>query len=308
MALAFAEELAEWGPAAAPKAVSLPQADAYCARLAKTHYENFPVLTWVLPRNLRPHFARIYAYCRWADDLADEVSTPDLSLALLAWWRNQLHCCYAGEPEHPVFVALKPTIQEFEIPPQPFEDLLVAFQQDQRIHEYDTFDQLLDYCRKSANPVGRLVLYLFRQADEKNFAWSDSICTGLQLANFWQDVARDKDRGRVYLPADDWRMHGYTDDDLQARITNDAFVQLLRYQVDRTRKFLQPWASPSPSELRDFPFRHRLMIDLFTRGGLTILERIEAIEYRVWDQRPKLVKSDFARMTLAALLAAAFRR
>lgn len=285
------EELVLWGPEGTqPHAVPLEEAERYCRRLATTHYENFPIVSRLLPHELRQHFYNVYAYCRWADDLADEIGSTERSLELLDWWGDQLRGCYADQASHPVFVALHKTIREFEIPEQPFLDLISAFAQDQRVREYETFVQLRDYCRRSADPVGRLILYLGRQAEPLNFEYSDSICTGLQLANFWQDVRRDSDIGRTYLPREDRLRFGYGDADLKGRVTNPAFLELMRFEVERARGFLQgglPLVERLPSWLQ-------LDIDLFARGGLRILERIERIDYRVWTVRPKLSKWDFA--------------
>lgn len=292
MTATFAEELERFGPAGDAASVSLAEAEAYCAKLAKTHYENFPLVSWMLPKGLHQHFYNVYAYCRWSDDLGDEVSGSERSLELLAWWREQLAACYAGECRHPVFVALEKTITAFEIPREPFEDLLSAFEQDQIVTEYDTFAQLRDYCRRSADPVGRLVLYLCREHTSENVAWSDSICTGLQLANFWQDVARDFDIGRVYLPREDRERFGYSDEDLKARVTNAAFLELIRFEVDRARDFLTAGLPLVPN----LPGRLQVDIELFARGGLKILERIEKIGYRVWETRPVVTKFDAARL------------
>lgn len=298
-----------WGPGGTGVG-PLPRAEAerYCRRLATGHYENFPVVSWFLPREIHQHFYNIYAYCRWADDLSDEVGNPAKSLELLAWWRAELEACYAGTATHPVFVALGPTIREYSIPPQPFEDLISAFEQDQRVQEYETFEQVVDYCRRSADPVGRLVLYLCRQAKEQNFGWSDSICTGLQLANFWQDVSRDLDIGRIYLPREDRRRFGYTDEDLHARATNAAFLELMQFEVDRARTFLLPGKNGVIAELRDFPIRLQVDIELFARGGLKILERVESIGYRVWQQRPVVTKGDFAKLFCGVLGRTVVRR
>lgn len=301
MTTTFADELNVWGPDRSVSTISVAEAEQYCRRLATTHYENFPVVSWLLPRKLHQHFYNIYAYCRWSDDLADEIGDNARSLALLDWWREELHRCYQGETTHPVFVALAPTIREFSIPPRPFEDLISAFEQDQRVTEYETFAQVADYCTRSANPVGRLVLFLCRQATDANFIWSDSICTGLQLANFWQDVSRDLDIGRVYLPREDCVRFGYAWDDLQRRVTNPAFLELMQFEIDRARDFLRPWKADEPSPLRQFPLRIRVDIDLFARGGLKILDRIEAIEYRVWDRRPVVTKWDVAKLFLGCL-------
>lgn len=308
MSVTFAEELSIWGPEHAPAAPTQGEAERYCRRLATTHYENFPVVTWLLPRKLHQHFFNIYAYCRWADDLGDEVGDRERSLALLGWWREQLRECYAGRAGHPVFVALGPTIREFGIPIEPFDDLISAFEQDQRIQEYETFDQLFDYCRRSANPVGRLVLYLCRQATEDNFQWADSICTGLQLANFWQDVARDLDIGRVYLPAEDCVRFGYSREDLHRRVTNEAFLELMRFEVDRARRLLRPWRDRSLPELKPFLFRVQVDLELFARGGEAILDKIEAIGYRVWDRRPVVTKVDVARLFFSCLWRALRRK
>ena len=207
----FSRDLALYGPEAKiPKPLRPAQGRRYCRRLAHSHYENFTVVSWLLPRRLRQHFYNVYSYCRWADDLADEPGDPAKSLALLDWWEKELRDCYAGKFRHPVFVALAETIRRFEIPIDPFVDLLVAFRQDQRVHCYDNLAQLTEYCRYSANPVGRLILYLGKCHSPERAQLSDSICTGLQLANFWQDVARDYEMGRVYLPTAEQNRFGYT--------------------------------------------------------------------------------------------------
>jgi squalene synthase HpnC len=283
----FAEELNRYGPAAgSPTPVSLGQAQAYCRRVARAHYENFTVASWLLPRRLRQHFYNVYAYCRWSDDLADETGDAAESLDLLRWWEQQLDECYRGRAAHPVFVALSETIEQFEIPAEPFRHLLVAFRQDQHQTRYDTFDELLGYCRNSANPVGHLVLYLGRAFDEENARLSDEICTGLQLANFWQDVARDFDRGRVYLPRETLRRFGYDDAMLERREFNDAFADVMRFEVDRAEAFFErgrPLLRRVPSELR-------IDVDLFLRGGLAVLAAIRRESYNVWRRRPVVGK------------------
>lgn len=290
-------ELRQWGPdALGVRTVTVPEAEQYCRRLASSHYENFPVITRLLPRQLRQPFANVYAYCRWADDLADESPGAVESLKLLEWWRTELDACYQGITRHPVFVALRPTIAEYDIPQAPFEDLLSAFEQDQCISAYATFESLHDYCRRSADPVGRIVLHLCRAANEQNVRWSDSICTGLQLANFCQDVARDFDRGRVYLPQEEQTQFGYTESALYRRETNEAFIGLMQCQVARARKFLNE-GLPLVDQLQG---RVAIAIDMFARGGLRILDRIEQVGYRVWEQRPVLRKSDFAILAIAA--------
>ncbi|MBC8114328.1 MAG: squalene synthase HpnC [Candidatus Saccharimonas sp.] len=290
----FATDLQRFGPEAI-LATSPPDraaAEAYCRKLATSHYENFPLVSWLLPKGLHQHFYNVYAYCRWADDLGDEVGDAAKSLELLAWWRGELEACFEGQTRHPVFVALRSTIDEFSIPREPFLDLISAFEQDQSVLEYDTFEQLRDYCRRSADPVGRLVLHLCREHTAQNVLWSDSICTGLQLANFWQDVSRDFSIGRIYLPREDYERLGYRREDFDARVTNPAFLELMRFEVARARTFL----TNGLPLIEHLPGRLQVDIDLFARGGLRILERIEAIGYRVWETRPKVTKWDAIRL------------
>lgn len=295
----FAAELARHGPAAAGAAPpSLDESLAYCRQLARRHYENFAVASRLLPRSQRQHFANIYAYCRWSDDLADETSGAAESLALLDWWEEQLDDCYAGRASHPVFVALKQTIRDFDIPPEPFRALLSAFRQDQRVARYDTFDELLDYCRRSANPVGRLVLFLGRSHDEDRGRLSDSICTGLQLANFWQDVADDWRRGRVYLPLEDCRRFGFAESDFAAGKATASFRQLMTFEVDRAETWLRaglPLVDRLPGWLSGD-------IWLIVNGGLQILNKIRAVEFDVWSRRPRVSRFDQARLLAGCLL------
>jgi len=292
------DDLHMWGPGCERAALSLVEAQRYCRDLAVSHYENFPVVTWLLPKHLHQHFYNVYAYCRYADDLGDEISDTNRSLELLAWWRDELNVCYVGKCSHPIFVALAPTIEQFGIPQQPFEDLISAFEQDQRVTDYETFSQLEDYCTRSANPVGRLVLYLAERYNEENSRLSDSICTGLQLANFWQDVARDFEIGRVYLPHEDRQRFGYTDAMLQNRETNSQFLELMTFQIDRARSYL----TAGFPLVREMPGRLKVDIEMFIRGGLEILNAIQRIEYRVWDKRPVISKKKLAFTTLWCLL------
>ncbi len=288
----FIDELNRWGPDADFRNISLSQAQTYCSHFARSHYENFSVATLLLPRRLMPHFHNIYAYCRWADDLGDETGGGQRALDLLQWWREELLRAYDGRPHHPVMIALLHTIQQFAIPRTPFLDLLLAFEQDQTVTRYDTCEQLFGYCRCSANPVGHLVLYLCECFDERNAALSDSICTGLQLANFWQDVARDLDIGRVYLPAEDRRRFGYSDADLDARRFTPAFAELMRFEVERARRL---FVEGLPL-VRRVPAEVQADIELFARGGLGILKKIEAIGYNVWRTRPVLRKWEKAAL------------
>ncbi len=294
--LDFPHQLQTWGPQSSSAVPTLAEAERYCRDLAISHYENFPVVSWLLPRELHQHFFNVYAYCRWADDLGDETKDRQLATQLLTWWSSELDACYQGETRHPVFVALRPTIEEFQLPVEPFRDLVSAFQQDQTVHEYATFTELRDYCRRSADPVGRLVLHLCRHHCVETVAWSDSICTGLQLANFWQDVSRDADIGRCYLPREDRERFGYSDTDLAGRVTNQAFLDLMAFEVRRAREFLIAGLPLIPV----LPRKLRMDIDLFARGGLCILQKIEAQGYRVWTQRPKVSKSDVAQLLARA--------
>jgi squalene synthase HpnC len=299
--MSFSDDLRRYGPDAdgrSPSGVGLDEALDYCARLTASHYENFSVVTWLTPRKLRPAFRSIYSFCRWSDDLGDEVGDPARSRQLLSWWRGELQAMYAGQPRHPVMVALAPTVKEFSIPIEPFEALISAFEQDQVVTEYATYHQLRDYCRRSANPVGHLVLYLARAFDADNAALSDATCTGLQLANFWQDVARDLAIGRVYLPLEDRVAFGYADADLRNLRFTPEFAHLLQFEVERTRQLFQegrPLIARMPRDLA-------VDVDLFSRGGQAILDRIEAQGFDVLTTRPEVGKLAKLGLLLKALL------
>jgi squalene synthase HpnC len=293
----FAQELARYGPGRPYAAPRPSQAAAYCARLARSHYENFTVASLLLPRRLLRHFHAVYAYCRWADDLADEAGGGPNALRLLGWWRDELRRCYDGEPRHPVMVALQTTVRRFAIPPQPFLDLLSAFEQDQRVKRYASFEQLRDYCRRSADPVGRLVLYLGEAHSPERAALSDEICTGLQLANHWQDVGRDLDLGRVYLPQEDLDRFGYAEEDLQARRFTPAFAELMRFQVERARECFRRGAPL----LDQLPPALRTDVELVLHGGLGVLRKIEQAGCDVWSRRPVLAKWEKAALLLGAV-------
>jgi squalene synthase HpnC len=281
----FSDDLRQFGPDAS-YSLGRAEARAYCARLTASHYENFHVVTWLTPRPLRPAFASLYAFCRWSDDLGDEVGDPARSKELLAWWRGELRDLYGGRTRHPVMIALAETVEEFAIPIGPFEALISAFEQDQTVTDYRSYDQLLDYCTRSANPVGHLVLYLARAFDPEGARLSDATCTGLQLANFWQDVARDLDIGRVYLPREDRERFGYPDEDLRAKRFTPAFAALLKSEVERARALLIEGQALVPR----MPRALAVDVDLFGRGGLAILDRIEAQGFDVLSRRPKLGK------------------
>jgi squalene synthase HpnC len=263
------------------------EAQEYCRRLARTHYENFSVATWFLPRRLRQDFFNVYAYCRISDDLGDEVGDPDASLRLLDQWEAELDACYAGSPRHPVFVALAGTVRKCEIPKQTFVDLLTAFRQDQRVSRYARFEDVVGYCRYSANPVGHLVLYLCGYRDAERQALSDFTCTALQLANFWQDVSPDYANGRIYLPLEDLRRFGVTEDDIAAQRNTSAFCDLMRFELERARDWFRrglPLITKVDRELATD-------IELFSRGGQEILNAIEAQGCNVLGRRPAISKS-----------------
>jgi len=214
-------------------------AQHYTRWLATHHYENFNVVSWLLPRELHQHFYNLYAYCRWADDLGDEIPETRRALELLDWWEQELDACYEGRPSHAVLVALRETVVARDIPRQPFADLLKAFRQDQTVKRYPTWESVLDYCVYSANPVGRLVLYLSGYRDEGRQKLSDATCTALQLANFWQDVSRDLEKGRIYIPLDAAAHHGVSEADILARRFGQGYVALMKDLIARTRELFR---------------------------------------------------------------------
>src|SRR5271169_1300703 len=220
-----------------PTPPTLAEAREYCARLARTHYENFSVASWFLPRRLRQHFFNVYSYCRISDDLGDEIGDTAASLELLDQWQQELDACYDGAPKHPVFVALAETVRQFEIPKQEFSDLLIAFRQDQTVTRFETFEDVLAYCHYSANPVGHLVLYLCGYRDAERQRLSDYTCTALQLANFWQDVAVDYGKGRIYLPLESLAKFGVTESDIAERRATPQFLEMMKFEVARAREW-----------------------------------------------------------------------
>jgi squalene synthase HpnC len=263
-------------------APSLAEAQQYCARLAHSHYENFSVATWFLPKHLHQHFYNVYAYCRISDDLGDEVGDKQQSLILLDQWEAELEQCYSGEPHHPVFVALRETVREFDIPQHEFSDLLRAFRQDQIVTCYPGFADLLGYCRNSANPVGHLVLYLCGYRDAERQALSDYTCTALQLANFWQDVSLDYGKGRIYLPLEDFAKFGVSENELAERRATPQFLTMMKFEVERTRE----WFDRGLPLTREVDRRLALDLELFSRGGLAILDSIERQGFDVLKSRP----------------------
>jgi squalene synthase HpnC len=269
-----------------PVAPSLAEARQYCRKLATNHYENFSVATWFLPKRLRQHFYNVYAYCRISDDLGDEVGDPGASLQLLDAWQQELEACYAGSPKHPVFVALSETVQAFEIPKHEFSDLLTAFRQDQTVTRYKSFDDLLGYCKNSANPVGHLVLYLCGYKDSERQLLSDFTCTALQLANFWQDVSVDYAKGRIYLPLEDLHRFAVSEDDIAHRRNTSAFVEMMKFEVERAREWFRQGLPLIQKVSRELA----VDIELFSRGGQEILNAIEAQDFAVLGRRPLISK------------------
>jgi squalene synthase HpnC len=287
----------EIGRGLPPSGCAVAEAERYTRWLATHHYENFNVVSWLLPRRLHQHFYNLYAYCRWADDLGDEISDPRQALALLDAWGQELRDCYAGEPSHPVFVALRETVTALDIPIEPFCDLLIAFRQDQTVHRYATWNDVLGYCRYSANPVGRLVLYLCGYRDAERQRLSDATCTALQLANFWQDVARDLEKGRIYIPLDALEAHGLTQDEIVARKFDARYVSLMKELIVGTRQLFaegMPLAQSVDAALR-------VDLEMFSRGGLAVLDAIEAIGYNTLEHRPAIPKSKQVSLLLRPL-------
>jgi squalene synthase HpnC len=272
------------------------EAFAYCQRLAVSHYENFTVASWLLPRALRRHVYAVYAFCRHVDDLGDEA--PGDRLALLDGWQEELERCYHSTPRHPIFLALGETIRCFDIPPAPFLKLIEANRMDQRTSRYRTFEELLHYCDHSANPVGHLVLYLFGYADAERQRLADATCTALQLTNFWQDIAVDLGKGRVYIPQEDMARFGYPEEDLKRDIVNDSFRALMAFEVGRTRELF----ATGLGLLDRVDGRLKVDLKLFSLGGLAVLEAIERNGYDVFRRRPRLSRWRKAALFVRGLL------
>jgi len=293
---------------ASPEALSQVWAHAESERythwLATHHYENFHVVSFLLPKHLHQDFYNVYSYCRWADDLGDEIGDTQESLRLLAWWSRELDRMYAGEAQHPVFVALSGTVKKFGIPKQPFADLVRAFIQDQTVTRYADWAGVLDYCIYSANPVGRLVLYLCGYSDPERQRLSDATCTGLQLANFWQDVTVDQGKDRVYLPLDLLARHNYTVEEMFARQFDDRFRDVMREAVGKARGFF----------ITGLPLARmvnkRLSVDLelFSAGGMYVLDKIGKQNYDVLSRRPSISKMERAGLLIGTLARVAFAR
>lgn len=277
-------------------------AQKYTRWLATHHYENFNVASWLLPKELHQHFYNVYAYCRWADDLGDEIESKERSLELLDWWEWELDACYEGRPSHPVFVALRETVLAKDVPKQPFADLLKAFRHDQVVKRYPTWEAVLDYCLYSANPVGRLVLYLCGYRDAERQRLSDATCTALQLANFWQDVSRDLEKGRIYIPLDRAGAHGLSEQEIVEKKFDDRYVQLMKELITRTRELFQvglPLAGMVQGKLR-------VDLEMFSRGGIAVLDSIEAMGYDTLHRRPEVSKGKQVRLLGRAIVTHVF--
>jgi squalene synthase HpnC len=261
-------------------APSLDEAYAYCAALAKEHYENFTVTSYLLPRSLRPFFQAIYSFCRYTDDLGDEAEGD--RLAQLDDWEAELMRTYSGSPRHPIMVALQDVIRRFNIPDDPFRKLIQANRMDQGKVRFPTYSDLLHYCEHSANPVGRMVLYLLDDRTAESHSLSDATCTALQLANFWQDVKRDYAVDRIYLPQEDMASFGYTEDELALSIASQSFRNLLRFEVGRAQELFEE-GLPLVSRLHG---RVKLDVALFSKGGMRVLDAIRDQDYDVLSKRP----------------------
>ncbi len=274
-------------------------AQAYTRWLATQHYENFNVVSWLLPKELHQHFYNVYAYCRWADDLGDEIAERARALELLDWWERELDACYEGRPAHPVFVALRETVVARDVPKQPFADLLKAFRQDQVVKRYATWESVLDYCGYSANPVGRLVLYLCGYRDDDRQRLSDATCTALQLANFWQDVSRDLEKGRIYIPLERAAAHGVTESDIVGKRFSERYASLMKELIAETRELFEKGLPLS----RKVQGKLSVDLEMFSRGGLAVLAAIEAMGYDTLNRRPKVSKGKQVRLLGRAIVA-----
>jgi squalene synthase HpnC len=286
----------------------LDAAHRYTRDLALGHYENFSVVSLLLPKHLRQDFCNVYAFCRTADDLSDEVANRQAALDYLARFREYTQACYQGRALSPLFVALGGTIERHQIPIEPFLDLIDAFEQDQRVDRYDDFAQLVDYCRRSADPVGRLVLYMCGYRDPERQRLSDRTCTALQLANFWQDVRRDiLDRNRIYLPADSMRRFGVSETQIRDCRCDDGFRQLMRFEVDRTEAMFDQGDALLP--MLDASVRRHVM--LFGKGGRAVLQAIRDQNYDTLTRRPAISRWQKGKLIAQAMLVvtgAAFTR
>ncbi len=282
--------------AGTPSRCTVEDAYALCERLAKTHYENFTVGSWFLPRESRKHLYAVYAFCRFVDDLGDEFEGDRLEA--LDFWEEEIQSCYGGTPKHPYTIALQQTISAFDIPKEPFLRLVQANRMDQTTSRYATYQDLEHYCQHSANPVGCLVLYVCGYRDQERQELSDYTCTALQLANFWQDVSRDYAMGRIYIPMEDLAHFGCSEEQLARGVATDAFRELMRFEVDRARELFRRGLGLVDT----LDGRLKLDIALFSLGGLKVLDAIERQHYDVLRRRPKVSKAVKIRLMLVTTL------
>lgn len=277
---------------------SLAEAEAYCQMWAKRQYENFTVVSFLLPKKLRQDFFNVYAYCRWSDNLADEVSSTEKSIELLESWKRELLGIFSGvAPQHPILIALQSTIKKYDLASEPLTDLLDAFKQDQQTFRYDDSASLLNYCKRSADPVGRILLKLTSSYDDTNVALSDAICTGLQLANFCQDMSRDAAIDRIYCPKSLWQKHGVTESMILSREVTDELRSMLRTWVDSTKEYFDRGAPLIDNVPRWFARD----LSLFVGGGRAILGKIEKADFDVWTHRPTVSKFQKMKLLLRSL-------
>jgi len=273
------------------------EAFAYCSALTKAHYENFPVGSSLIPRDLQPAVHSLYAFMRTADDFSDEDRKAGDETERMAWLDSWEAMLLDPRPKHPVFIALQSTLRRHPLPVEWLRDLVHAFKMDVSVRRYETGGKLLDYCRYSANPVGRLILTLFGFRDEELYRLSDAICTGLQLANHWQDVAIDLQKDRIYLPQDSWRRFGIREEDLFKQTATLAFKQLLAFEVARAREFFAQGRS-LPEKVRG---RLRWELRFTWQGGVRILDKIESADYDVFSRRPVITRADWFRIAVRSL-------
>ena len=276
---------------------SIDEAEKFCRQIARSHYENFTVGSLFLPRHLKQHIYNVYAFSRIADDFADESGSKDQNLSRLENWERMLIACYKGDLLHPVFIALINTIQTYGIPIELFQSLITAFRQDQTITRYETYKDLLGYCQNSANPVGRIYLYLFELAEKERFVSSDAVCSSLQLTNFWQDITIDWQKGRIYIPKQDMDRFGCSESDLNGLKASQNFRELMRFEVDRTQKLFD-----SVKNLLDLlPKQAKFEIKLFIGGGEAMIESIRKLNYDTLAKRPVIGKRTKANLILKTL-------
>ena len=275
---------------------SVEESYALCERLAKSHYENFSIGSWFLPRETSKHFYSVYAFCRFVDDLGDEYHGDRLEA--LDLWEREVERCFDGAPRHAYMVALQQTISTFDIPKEPFLKLIQANRMDQTNRRYATYRELEHYCQHSANPVGRLVLYVCGYRDEERQRMSDDTCTALQLANFWQDVSRDFAMGRVYIPQEDMARFDYTEDDLAKGLANPEFRRLMAFEVERTRELF----GKGQKLVGLLDGKLKLDVALFSLGGMKVLDAIERQDFDVLSRRPTVSKTAKLRLMMGALL------